>query len=119
MDIGDQADRVRFMIRDRNSNFTTAFDAVLADASIRTVLCSIHTPRMYATIERWIGGCRREVPGRTLAWNQARLRQILRQYGTHHNQHRPRPPGRRRAVESATWSTSTSTASENTFTPVA
>ena len=44
MDLGDQAHRVKFMIRDRGSNFTTAFDAVLADAGIRTVLCSIQTP---------------------------------------------------------------------------
>jgi hypothetical protein len=35
MDIGDHADRVKFMIRDRGSNFTTAFDAVLADAGSR------------------------------------------------------------------------------------
>jgi hypothetical protein len=38
MDLGEQAHRARFMIRDRGSNFTTAFDAVLADAGIRTVL---------------------------------------------------------------------------------
>jgi integrase-like protein/UTRA domain-containing protein len=88
MDLGDQADRVKFMIRDRGSNFTTTFDAVLADAGIRTVLCSIQTPRN-AIIERWIGGCRRELLDRTLVWNQAHLRQILRQYETHHNQHRP------------------------------
>ena len=89
MDLSDQAGRVKFMIRDRGSNFTTAFDAVLADAGIRTVLCSIQTPRMNAIIERWIGGCRRELLDRTLIWNQAHLRQILRQYETHHNQHRP------------------------------
>ena len=39
--------------------------------------------------ERWIGGCRRELLDRTLVWNQAHLRRILRQYRTHHNQHRP------------------------------
>ena len=89
MDLGDQTDRVRFMIRDRGSNFTTAFDAVLADAGIRTVLCKVRTPRMNAIAERWIGGCRRELLDRTLIWNQAHLRQILRQYETHHNQHRP------------------------------
>ncbi len=44
MDLGDQADRVKFMIRDRGSNFTTAFRAVLADAGVRTVLCRIQTP---------------------------------------------------------------------------
>ena len=89
MDLGQQAHRVKFMIRDRGSNFTSAFDAILADAGIRTVLCSIRTPRMNAIAERWIGGCRRELLDRTLIWNQAHLRQILREYETHHNQHRP------------------------------
>ncbi len=89
MDLGEQAQRVKFMIRDRGSNFTAAFDAVLADAGIRTVLCNIRTPRMNAIAERWIGGCRRELLDRTLVWNQDHLRRILRQYETHHNHHRP------------------------------
>jgi putative transposase len=32
MDLGEHAHRVKFMIRDRGSNFTAAFDAVLPDA---------------------------------------------------------------------------------------
>jgi len=35
MDLGEQTYRVKFMIRDRGSNFTAAFDAVLADAGIQ------------------------------------------------------------------------------------
>src|ERR1035438_1473084 len=89
MDLGEQAHRVKFMIRDHGSNFTPAFDAALADAGIRTVLCNVRTPRMNAIAERWIGGCRRELPDRTLIWNQAHLRRILSDYETHHNQHRP------------------------------
>src|SRR5205814_1854687 len=89
MDLGGQTHWVKFMIRDRGSNFTAVFDAVLADAGIRTVLCNIQTPRMNAIAERWIGGCRRELLDRTLIWNQAHLRQILREYETHHNRHRP------------------------------
>ena len=89
MDLGEQAHRVKFMIRDRGSNYTAAFDAVLAGAGIRTVLCNVRTPRMNAIAERWIGGCRRELLDRTLIWNQDHLRRILRQYETHHNQHRP------------------------------
>ena len=58
MDLGEQAYRAKFMIRDRGSNFTAAFDAVLADAGIRIVLCNVRTPRMNAIAERWIGGCR-------------------------------------------------------------
>jgi putative transposase len=88
-DLGDHAGRVRFMIRDRGPNFTATFDAVPADAGIRTVLCNVRTPRMNAITERWIGGCRRELLDRALAWNQAHLRRILREYEIHHNQHRP------------------------------
>ena len=89
MDLGEHAYPVKFMIRDRGSNFTAAFDAVLADAGIRTVLRNVRTPRMNAIAERWIGGCRPELLDRTLVWNQAHLRRILREYETHHNQHRP------------------------------
>ena len=35
------------------------------------------------------GGCRREVLDRNLIWSRAHLRQILNQYETHYNQHRP------------------------------
>jgi putative transposase len=55
MDLGEQAHRVKFMIRDRGSNFTTAFDAILAGAGIRTVLCNVQAPRMNA---RAVAGAR-------------------------------------------------------------
>ena len=83
MDLGEQAHQVKFMIRDRGSNYTATFDAVLADAGIRTVLCNVRTPRMNAIAERWIGGCRREILDRTLIWNLGHLRQILREYEIH------------------------------------
>jgi transposase len=51
-DLDEQAHRVKFMTRDRGPDFTTAFDAVLAGAGIRTVLCTIQTPRMNAITER-------------------------------------------------------------------
>ena len=58
-DLGDEAHRVKFMIRDRGSYFTAVFDAILADAGIRTVLCNVRTPRMNAIAERWIGDATR------------------------------------------------------------
>jgi putative transposase len=47
LDLGDEAHRVKFMIRDRGPDFTAAFDAILADAGIRTVLCNVRTPRTW------------------------------------------------------------------------
>jgi putative transposase len=116
MNLGAQTGRVKFMIRDRGSNFTAAFGAVLADAGIRTVPCHVQTPRMNAIAERWIGGCRRELLDRALAWNQAHLRPILRQYQIPPQSPPAAPiPARRRAAETATQANQprTTTASEN------
>jgi hypothetical protein len=45
---------------------------------------------MNAIAQRWTGGaCRRELLDHALVWNQAHPRRILRDYETHHNQHRP------------------------------
>jgi putative transposase len=89
MDPGGQARQIKFMIRDRGSNYTAAFGAALADAGIRTVPCNVRAPPMNAIAERWTGGCRRELPDLTLIWNQARLRRILCRYETRHNRRRP------------------------------
>jgi len=70
MDLGEQAHQVKFMIRDRGPKYTAAFDAVLAGAGMRTVLCNVRTPRMNAIAERWIGGCRHELLDRTLVWTR-------------------------------------------------
>ena len=71
MDLGEQAHRVKFMIRDRGSNFTAAFDAVLADAGIRTVLCNVRTPRMKPRVAYCTSSGRCAVfwcrPGQTVA----------------------------------------------------
>jgi putative transposase len=89
MDLDDAAVTVKFLIRDRGSNFIAAFDAILADAGIRTVLCNVRTPRMNAIMERWIGSIRRELLNRTLIWNHEHLVRILHACELHHNSHRP------------------------------
>ena len=72
MDLGEQAYRVKFMIRDRGSTFTAALDAVLADAGIQTVLCNIRTPRRNAIVERWIGMPARAPGPQTAPWSGIR-----------------------------------------------
>ena len=40
-------------------------------------------------MERWIGGCRRELLDRTLIWNLRHLMMVLREYEDFYNSHRP------------------------------
>jgi transposase InsO family protein len=89
MDLDGQAETIKFLIRDRDTKFTATFDEVFHTAHIRNLRSPVQAPRANAIMERWIGGCRRELLDRILIWNQAHLLQVLRDYEAHHNEHRP------------------------------
>ena len=98
MDLGDRAAGFKFLIRDRAGQFTTSFDAVLADAGIQAVKIPPRSPRANAYAERFVLTGRMEVTDRMLIFGQRHLRTILAQYEAHYNGRRPhrsrqlRPP---------------------------
>jgi transposase InsO family protein len=89
MDLEDAGNKTRFLIRDRDSKFTAAFDALLADAGLQVVTTGIRVPRMNSIMERWIQTCRRELLDRTLIWDRQHLLHVLREFEILYNQHRP------------------------------
>jgi transposase InsO family protein len=88
-DLKDAGTRVKFVLHDRDASVTAAFDAVFRAVGVRVIRSAVQAPRMNSVMERWIGSCRRELPDRTLAWNQRHLMIVLREYEDFYNTHRP------------------------------
>jgi transposase InsO family protein len=87
--LGDQAAQFRFLIRDRDTKFTGAFDAVFQAEGIQITKTPVQAPRANAIMERWVGSLRREILDRILIANTAHLQMVLAEYQAHFNTHRP------------------------------
>ena len=66
MDLGERATSVKFLLRDRDSRFTKAFEAVFAGDNIRILTSSPRAPRANAICERMIETLRHELLDRIL-----------------------------------------------------
>ena len=101
MNLDDQAEGLKFLIRDRDTRFTAAFDAVFTSAAVRIIRTPVRAPRANAIAERWISSARRECLNRMLITGERHLRLVLSEYTSHYNVHRPhrtlcqRPPAGR------------------------
>jgi putative transposase len=89
MDFADRATTLTFLLRDRDSRFTRAFDAVFTADGIQILTSPPQAPRANAICERMIGTLRRELLDRVLVVNERHLRRILTIYLHHFNTARP------------------------------
>jgi putative transposase len=89
MALDDGAGRFQFLVRDRDTKFTAAFDAVFAAEAIQVLTTPVRAPRANAYAERWVGTVRREVLDRILILGCRQLRAVLAEYVDHYKGHRP------------------------------
>ena len=93
MDLGEYAAQFRFLIRDRDSKFTAAFDAVFSGADIRIIRTPVRAPRANAIAERFIGTLRRECLDHLLITGPRHLAVVLHEYVQHRSLHQRPPAG--------------------------
>jgi putative transposase len=104
IDLDQRGDSLRFLLRDRDTKFTTAFDTVFTAAGIQVIRTPPQAPRATAFAERWVGTVRRECTDRILIAGERHLAVVLGQYTARYNRHRPhrslgqRPPEPRSGV---------------------
>ena len=89
MDLCERAGRIKFLIRDRDSKFTGAFDEVLAGNGTRVIQTPVRSPRANSYAERFVGTLRRECLDHVLILGEGHLRRVLAEYARHYNGHRP------------------------------
>jgi len=98
MNLGERAGHFKFLVRDRDSKFTAAFDEVLAGNGMRIIKTPVRSPRANSLAERYVGTLRRDCLDHLLIYGEQHLRQVLAAYARHYNEHRPhqsreqRPP---------------------------
>ena len=89
MELAGQVGRFRFLVRDRDTKFTAAFDAVFAAEGVKVLRTPVRAPRANAYAERWVGTVRRELLDRMLIVGCRQLPSVLAEYADHYNGHRP------------------------------
>jgi transposase InsO family protein len=98
MQLDDEDVRPLFLVRDRDSKFTSEFDEVFRSEGIRVIKAPVRVPEARAHAERWVGSVRRECLDRLLILGRRHLHHVLATYALHYNEHRPhralaqRPP---------------------------
>jgi transposase InsO family protein len=89
LSLGERFEDIKFLIRDRGSDFTSSFDAVFQATGTRILRTAVQAPRMNAICERLVGTLRRELLDRVLILGEAHLRTVVAEYQAHYNTARP------------------------------
>jgi transposase InsO family protein len=87
--LGQPGQRLRYLLRDRDTKFTRTFDDLFRSEGAEILLTPVQARNANAYAERWVGTVRAECLDWLLIVGRGHLEQVLRVYIEHYNQHRP------------------------------
>ena len=87
--LSERATPARFLIHDRDSKFSRAFDDVFRSEGVETIGTPFRAPQANSFAERWVGTVRRDCLDWLLITSPRHLERVLRVYADHYNTHRP------------------------------
>ncbi len=85
----NQHDEMCYLIHDRDTEFTRAFETVFQTEGIESVRTPFRTPQANAFAERWVRSVREECLDQLLIINQRHLKRVLTEYIDYYNHSRP------------------------------
>jgi putative transposase len=88
-ELADRDTRARFLIRDRDSKYTSSFDEVFRSDGMEVICTPIRAPKANAFAERWVRTVRTECLDWMLIWGRRHLEQVLGVYVEHYQRERP------------------------------
>lgn len=89
MGCADMPKRPRFLIHDRDGNFSPHFDAIIETEGIEIIRLPAQSPNLNAFAERWVRSLRAECLDHMIFLGADHLRHVLKIYERYYNESRP------------------------------
>jgi len=99
---GEQGRQVRFVLRDRDTKFSRAFDDVFRSEGGEVLVTPVRAPRANAYAERWVRTVRAECLDWLLIVGRNHLEKVMRIFVEHYNRYRPHRALQLKAPDPAT-----------------
>ena len=75
----------RYLLHDRDSKFSAAFDEILRSSGIEPITLPPHSPNLNAHLERWNRSMKEECISKMILFGEASLRHVLSKYVHHYH----------------------------------